>query len=92
MITKEKMIFKQFKALGDEKRLQIISLIQNNKDFCAGDFLKELDMSQSTLSHHMKILVDANVIDYTKTGTMVHYSINEDAIKGIISYLRKLKG
>ena len=51
-----------FKALGDENRLRILKLVSQGEDLCACRILDELDITQPTLSHHMKILKDAGLI------------------------------
>jgi len=70
---------KIFKAFCDENRLKIIeSLCKGEK--CACVILEELSISQSTLSHHMKILVDSGIVENRKDGKWMHYSMN---LKGI---------
>ncbi|HCL01004.1 MAG TPA: transcriptional regulator [Lachnoclostridium phytofermentans] len=70
---------KIFKAFCDETRLEILSLIKQNEK-CACKLLEELDISQSTLSHHMKILCDSGIVSGRKDGKWTHYSINVDGI------------
>jgi len=50
-----------FKALSDETRLHIIDMLSCN-ELCAADILASFNLSQSTLSYHMKILIDAGVV------------------------------
>ena len=50
--------------------------------------LEILDVSQSTLSHHMKILTDAKVVNVRKDGKWSHYSLSSNGIKKIIEYLK----
>lgn len=69
---------KKFKALADENRLQILELLLEGEK-CACVLLDELHIAQSTLSHHMKILVDAGLVDYRKEGKWMHYTINAQA-------------
>lgn len=64
-----------FKAFCDENRLQILELLKDGEK-CACKLLDELQISQSTLSHHMKILCDAGVVNGRKEGKWVHYSID----------------
>ena len=63
-----------FKALGDENRVQILRLLQGGEK-CACMLLKELDICQSTLSHHMKILCDAEIVTCRKDGKWMYYSL-----------------
>jgi len=65
-----------FKAFCDENRLIIIEMLQSGEK-CACKILEKLDISQSTLSHHMKILVDSGIIKARTEGKWTHYSISE---------------
>nr|KEH96462.1 transcriptional regulator, ArsR family [Clostridium botulinum D str. 16868] len=71
---------KIFKAFCDENRLMILELLQNGER-CACALLDNLHISQSTLSHHMKILCDSGVIKSRKEGKWTHYSISESGCK-----------
>ncbi|MGM9659049.1 MAG: ArsR/SmtB family transcription factor [Faecousia sp.] len=66
-----------FKAFCDENRLQILELLRSGEK-CACKLLDDLQISQPTLSHHMKILCDANLVQGRKEGKWVHYSIDPD--------------
>lgn len=65
---------KVFKAFCDENRLMILELLQTGEK-CACKLLEDLNISQSTLSHHMKILCDSGVVNARKEGKWTHYSI-----------------
>lgn len=69
---------KIFKALADQNRLQILELLQTGEK-CACILLDELDIAQSTLSHHMKLLVDARLVDFRKDGKWIHYKLHAQA-------------
>ncbi|MEF9920430.1 MAG: metalloregulator ArsR/SmtB family transcription factor [Erysipelotrichaceae bacterium] len=64
-----------FKALCDENRLQILSLLRSGEK-CACVLLEHLKISQSTLSHHMQILCDSGIVKMRKQGKWSHYSIS----------------
>ena len=66
-----------FKAMGDENRLTILSLLQNGER-CACKLQEALQISQPTLSHHMRILVDAGLVSGRKDGKWIHYSLSEE--------------
>lgn len=66
-----------FKALGDPKRMKIIDLLSKG-EMCACKILEKFDMSQSTLSHHMKILGSCGLVVGRNEGKWVHYSLNMD--------------
>lgn len=71
---------RKIKALADENRLAIMMSLQQ-KEKCACYLLEELNISQSTLSHHMKLLCDSGLVDYRKDGKWMHYSLSEVGVK-----------
>lgn len=66
-----------FKALADPTRLQLLSHVaaQGCDDVCACDLTEELGITQPTVSHHMKKLVDAGLVTREQRGKWAHYSI-----------------
>ncbi|MBE5817714.1 MAG: winged helix-turn-helix transcriptional regulator [Clostridiales bacterium] len=66
-----------FAALADEHRVRIVTLLLDGEKF-AGNILKELDISQPTLSHHMKILCESGIVSSRKDGRWTFYCISED--------------
>lgn len=68
-----------FKAFCDEKRLNILKLLQSGEK-CACSLLEALDIGQSTLSHHMRILCDSGVVVARKEGKWSYYSIDEQGV------------
>jgi len=69
-----------FKALCDENRWRILEILQSGEK-CACVLLNELNIQQSTLSHHMKILCDSELVVGRKDGKWMHYSINKDGVE-----------
>lgn len=84
-----KQAVQMFKALGDENRIQILKLLCGGEK-CACKLLEELNISQPTLSHHMKILCDASIVAGRKEGKWMHYSINCDGAKALRSILQEI--
>lgn len=80
---------KIFKALGNKHRLEIINLIKDN-EICACMLLEELEISQPTLSHHMKVLEDIALVNSRKDGKWRHYSLNQEKIKDLANFLTSL--
>lgn len=68
---------KVFKAFCDENRLRILEMLRTGEK-CACKLLDELQITQSTLSHHMKILCDADIVQGRKDGKWVYYSITQE--------------
>ena len=75
-----------FKALSDETRLHIIDMLSCN-ELCAADILASFNLSQSTMSYHMKILIDAGVVNSQRNGLWTRYSINEDTFGDILEII-----
>lgn len=65
-----------FKALGDLNRLRIINLL-NHKTMCVCEMTTVLHISQSTVSGHLRVLRDADLVEDTKEGLWVVYSLNK---------------
>lgn len=67
------------KAIADPTRLQLIAYINasNDEEACACNLTEPLGLSQPTVSHHLKVLTDAGLIEREKRGTWVWYSINQ---------------
>lgn len=87
MFEREMAVF--FKALDDENRIRILELLHSGEK-CACNLLEELNISQSTLSHHMKILCDAGIVTGRKEGKWMHYSICCDGVCKLRAMLRRL--
>ena len=85
----EKKIALIFKALGDENRIRIIKLLRTGEK-CACKLLEELNISQPTLSHHMKILCDAGIVTGRKEGKWTHYSICGNGVEHIRELTKEL--
>lgn len=68
------------KAIADPTRLQLISYINasNNAEACVCNLTEPLALSQPTVSHHLKVLADAGLIDREKRGTWVWYKVNQE--------------
>lgn len=65
-----------FKAMGDENRIKILTLLHTGER-CACRLQEALNISQPTLSHHMRILLDANLVNARKDGKWIYYSLSE---------------
>ncbi|MGN0551800.1 MAG: ArsR/SmtB family transcription factor [Oscillospiraceae bacterium] len=79
-----------FKAFCDENRIRILQLLQGGEK-CACMLLEEMNITQPTLSHHMKILCDSGIVTGRKEGKWMHYSISEAGIERAQEYLISLK-
>lgn len=74
MISEFQVAARIFKALADENRMRILKLLGSGEK-CACELLKELEITQSTLSHHMKILCDSGLVVGRREGKWMYYRI-----------------
>ena len=84
---------KVFRAFSDEKRLMILELLQEG-EACACDLLDHMDITQSTLSHHMKLLCESGIVDSRKDGKWTYYwisTVGSENAKNLIDTLTKRK-
>ncbi len=94
MRSDHKSAVKLFKALADENRLEIMRLLQGGEK-CGSVLLEALEITQPTLSHHMKILCDAALVEARKQGTWMYYSLSEEGaarLKEIIARYIAISG
>lgn len=85
----EKKTAAVFKAFCDENRIKIIKSLRSGEK-CACKLLEEIDVTQPTLSHHMKILCDAGITVGRKEGKWTHYSISPEGVERAKEYLEAL--
>ena len=76
----EKKIATIFKAFCDENRIRILELLLSGEK-CACILLEKLNITQPTLSHHMRILCDSGIIASRKDGKWIHYSISLEGVQ-----------
>lgn len=69
-----------FKVLGDPARLRLLSLIAAREETCACDLVEPLGVSQPTVSHHLKVLYEAGLVDREKRGRWVYYSAKPESL------------
>ena len=80
-----------FKAFCDENRIRILQILKDGEK-CACRLLEALNITQPTLSHHMKTLLDSGIVNGRKEGKWMYYSISEEGLKKAQEYLDYLKG
>jgi ArsR family transcriptional regulator, arsenate/arsenite/antimonite-responsive transcriptional repressor len=68
---------KMFKALGDKSRLRIVNML-SQKALCVCEITQVLQLSQSTVSGHLKVLKEARLVEDVKDGLWVEYRLNRD--------------
>jgi ArsR family transcriptional regulator len=77
------------KAMADPVRLRLLSLVASHQggEACVCDLNDAFDLSQPTISHHLKVLHEAGLLDRAKRGTWVYYSVRRDALDGLAALI-----
>jgi len=78
-----------FKAVSDETRLHIIDMLSCG-ELCACDILEEFGITQPTLSYHLKILTESNLVNVRKVGPRMEYTINQGKINEVLEFIKSL--
>lgn len=85
------------KAMSDETRVKILSLLSEN-ELCACMILKELNITQPTLSYHMKVLCDSGLANSRQDGIWMKYTVNienlaslKELLNGILKRSKKCR-
>ena len=73
-----------FKVFGDSTRIRILYALSAS-DMCVCDIAALLDMSQSAISHQLRILKQARLVKYRKEGKVVYYSLDDDHVNQIFA-------
>jgi ArsR family transcriptional regulator len=79
----------RFKALGDPTRVRLMSMVaaHDGAEACVCDLTEPVGLSQPTVSHHLKILVDAGLLSRTKRGIWSYYAIVPGSLEGLAATL-----
>lgn len=78
-----------FKAFSDENRLRIIEALQKGEK-CACTLLEDIPIVQSTLSHHMKILIESSIVTSRKEGKWTYYALSDQGRKESVELLDQI--
>jgi ArsR family transcriptional regulator len=78
-----------FSAMGTEARLRIMQLLlsAHPEGMVVGELQEELDIPNSTLSHHLDKLRNENLVQVRRESTFLHYSANTDALQEVLQFL-----
>ena len=81
------------KALADPVRLRLMSLVLSHEggEACVCDLTDPFELSQPTISHHLKVLHDAGLLDREKRGVWVYYTARHDALDSIAELISPVK-
>jgi ArsR family transcriptional regulator len=76
------------KALGDPVRLQLVDVLRKHAGkVCVCEFVPLFDLSQPTVSHHLKVLRDAGLVDSERRGLWAYYYVLPDALEELSAWL-----
>jgi ArsR family transcriptional regulator len=73
----------RFKALADPTRVAIVNRLATADEVCVCDLNAAFDLSQPTISHHLRILREAGLVDATRRGTWAYYRLVPEAIESL---------
>jgi Predicted transcriptional regulators len=79
-----------FKAIADQTRLNIVDLLSDGEK-CACQLLDNFQITQPTLSYHMRILCDSGIVDGRREGAWMYYRINGLVIENLSEFLSGIK-
>ena len=81
-----------FKALSDPVRLEILNMLKKNGRMNAGEISDKFDLSKATISHHLKILREQDLIYEEKEKNFIYYEFNTSVFEEILTWIVKFKG
>ncbi|MEL6624317.1 MAG: autorepressor SdpR family transcription factor [Bacteroidota bacterium] len=81
---------KLFKALKDPSRRQILEMLKSG-DLTAGEIASAFDMQKPSISHHLDLLRQADLVSSQKKGQYVYYSINTSVLDDLITWIMDLQ-
>ena len=77
------VLAERFKALADPARVTILNRLAGADEVCVCDFVAALDLAQPTVSHHLKVLRDAGLVESSRRGTWAFYRLVPDAVDAL---------
>lgn len=80
-----------FKALSDPVRLEILNMLRSGR-MNAGEIADKFYLSKATISHHLKILKDQDLIYEEKEKNFIYYELNTSVFEEILTWIVKFKG
>ncbi len=79
-----------FRALNDKTRREILDMLKK-KDLTAGEIADRFDMTKPSISHHLDILKQADLVSSVKEGQFIYYSLNMTVLDDLVEWMLKLK-
>ncbi|HXF81655.1 MAG TPA: metalloregulator ArsR/SmtB family transcription factor [bacterium] len=72
------------RALGDPTRLKMVLLLARHEALCVCELQQAFDLGQPTVSHHLRILREAGLVEVTRRGTWAYYALRRDALNAVV--------
>lgn len=79
-----------FKALNDQTRREILEMLKD-RDMTAGEIAEQFDISKPSISHHLDLLKQAGLIDASKNGQFITYTLNTTVVDEILKWVLQFK-
>lgn len=80
----------KIKVINDNTRLEIIQMLSKNGTMCGCKILEELNITQGTLSHHMKVLTTAGLVTFAKDGKWCHYTLVKENLCELANFIQNI--
>lgn len=80
-----------FKVLSDETRLSILTMLNSKEELCACKLLENLQITQPTLSYHMKVLTENELVFARKDGSWMRYKLNPQRLAQLTAFLTEVE-
>lgn len=84
-------IKESFKALSDEYRREMLEMLKNGT-MTAGDIASKFDLTQATISHHLSILKQADLVQVQRKGKYIYYELNTTVFDDVMKWIMSFKG
>ncbi len=78
-----------FKALSDENRIKILQMLSNG-ELCACDIQDQFQLTQPTISHHMKVLMQSGLVESEKRGKWMFYFISKEKVDVMCQFIKEI--
>ena len=78
----------RFRALSDPTRVAIVNRLASTEECCVCDLNATFDLSQPTISHHLRVLRDAGLVESSRRGTWAYYRVVPDTLGALAAALR----
>jgi ArsR family transcriptional regulator, arsenate/arsenite/antimonite-responsive transcriptional repressor len=77
-----------FKAFADPVRLRLMSMIASTTEICVNDLASEFNVTGPTISYHLRILREANLVDSKRRGTFVYFRVQPESLRPLSALLQ----